>query len=49
MGVFKRAYLYVTRKKVRSILLFLIMLVTGLFLLVGLSIRASAQKAADEV
>lgn len=49
MGIFKRAYLYVTRKKVRSILLFLIMLVTGLFLLVGLSIRASAQKAADEV
>lgn len=37
-----------TRKKVRSILLFLIFFVTGIFLLTGLSIRQSAEKAAED-
>ncbi len=49
MGVVKRAYLYVTRKKVRSILLFLIFFVSGLFLLTGLSIKQGAKKAAEDV
>ena len=49
MGVLKRAYLYITRKKVRSILLFLIFFVTALFLLTGISIKRSAGKAAEDV
>ena len=49
MGVVKRAYLYVMRKKVRSILLFLIFFVSGLFLLTGLSIKQGAKKAAEDV
>lgn len=48
MGVFKRAFLYVTRKKVRSVLLFLIFFVTGLFLLTGLSIKQSVEEAAED-
>ena len=47
MGIWKRAYLYITRKKVRSILLFFIFLVVGLFLLTGISIRKSAGEEAD--
>ncbi len=49
MGAVKRAYLYITRKKARSILLFGILFVMGIFLLTGLSIRAGAKQAADEV
>lgn len=48
MGIGKRAFLYVTRKKVRSILLFFIFFITGLFLLTGISIKQSAKEAADE-
>ena len=48
MNVFKRAFLYVTRKKIRSILLFLIFLAAGLFLLTGISIKRSAGKAAED-
>ena len=48
MGVYKRAFLYVKRKKVRSILLFLIFFVTGLFLLTGISIKRSAREAAED-
>ena len=49
MGVFKRACLYISRKKARSFLLFLIMLLMGLFMLVGVLIRSSAAKAAEDV
>ena len=49
MGVFKRAFLYISRKKARSFLLFLIMLLMGLFMLVGVLIRSSAAKAAEDV
>ena len=49
MSIWKRAALYITRKKIRSILLFAILLVMGLFLLVGLSVRSSAEKAAADI
>lgn len=45
----KRAWLYVRRKKARSIWMFMIMFVMGLFVLVGLSVRSSARQAAEEV
>ena len=48
MGIGKRAFLYVTRKKVRSILLFLIFLVSALFLLTGISIKRGAKDAAED-
>ena len=48
MGVFRRAFLYVTRKKMRSLLLFLLFFVTGLFLLTGISIKRSAKEAAED-
>ncbi len=48
MGVFKRAFLYVTRKRMRSVLLFLIFFAAGLFLLTGISIKRSAEKAAED-
>lgn len=49
MNVFQRAVLYLIRKKVRSILLFLILFSMGLFMLTGLSIRSSADKAAVDM
>lgn len=49
MGVFKRAILYLTRKKMRSILLFLLLFFMGLFMLAGLSIRSGADQAAEEM
>lgn len=48
MGIFRRAFLYITRKKMRSLLLFLIFFVTGLFLLTGNSIKRSAKEAAED-
>ena len=45
MGTMKRAFLYVTRKKGKSILLFLILLVMATFVLTGLSIEKSSQEA----
>ncbi len=48
MSIWKRAYLYIVRKKVRSLLLFLIFLVSGLFLLTGISIRQGAGEAAED-
>ncbi|MCI8374170.1 MAG: ABC transporter permease [Lachnospiraceae bacterium] len=49
MGAFQRVYLYITRKKARSLLLLILLWVMGLFLLAGLSIRAGARKAAEDV
>lgn len=49
MNLFKRAMIYITRKKTRSILLFLILLVTATFLLIGLAIRGSADAAARQM
>ena len=48
MGIGKRAFLYITHKKVRSILLFLIFFVSALFLLTGISIKREAKNAAEE-
>ena len=49
MGIWKRAFLYVARKKVRSLLLFFLFFVTGLFLLTGISIKRSAGEAAEDI
>ena len=45
MNCLKRAYLYVTRKKGKSILLFLILLVTATFVLSGLCIGDATRQA----
>lgn len=45
MGTVKRAYLYVTRKKGKSILLFFLLLVIATFVLTGLSIEKSSKAA----
>lgn len=45
MGTTKRAFLYVTRKKGKSILLFFILLVMATFVLTSLSIAKSSQEA----
>lgn len=45
MGTIKRAFLYVTRKKGKSILLFFLLLVMATFVLTGLSIEKSSQEA----
>jgi ABC-type lipoprotein release transport system permease subunit len=49
MGLMKRAWLYITRKKGRSILLFLVLFVMATFALAGLSVRAGAEEAAQKV
>lgn len=49
MRTAKRAWLYISRKKFRSILLLFIFFFTGLFLLTGICIRTAAKKDADEV
>ncbi|MDO5602555.1 MAG: hypothetical protein Q4G07_07275 [Oscillospiraceae bacterium] len=45
MGFIKRAFLYVTRKKGKSILLFIILLVMATFVLTGLSIQKASENA----
>ena len=45
MGTYKRAYLYVTRKREKSILLFFIFLIMATFVLAGLSIQKASQAA----
>lgn len=45
MGTVKRAFLYVTRKTGKSILLFLILLVMATFVVTGLSIAKSSREA----
>lgn len=49
MSIFRRAGLYLIRKKVRSVLLFLVLLSMGLFMLTGLSVRFSAGQAAEDM
>ncbi len=48
MGTWKRAYLYVTRKRMRSTLLFLIFSTAGILLFTGISIRQSAKAEAEQ-
>ena len=45
MRIIKRAYLYVTRKKGKSILLFFILLIMSTFVLTGLSTQKASQEA----
>lgn len=45
MRIIKRAYLYVTRKKGKSILLFFILLIMATFVLIGLSTQKASQEA----
>ena len=45
MGTIKRAFLYVTRKKGKSILLFFILLIMSTFVLTGLSTQKASQEA----
>ena len=49
MGFLKRAFLYVTKKRGKSILLFIIFLVMATFVLTGLSIEKAAQIAQDNL
>lgn len=49
MSIFKRAFLYIMRKKVRSIILFILFFIMALFLLVGVSVYSSARKEAENV
>ena len=45
----KRAWLYITRKKVRSMVLFLILFVMSLCLLVAMAVRQNAVNATEEI
>ena len=49
MGIWKRAYLYIRRKKTRSMKLFLIFFLTGILLLTGLSVRRGAAEEAGKI
>ena len=45
MGIFKRAFLYVTRKRGKTVLLFAILLIMATFVLTGLSIWKASEAA----
>ncbi len=45
MSIFKRAFLYVTRKRGKTVLLFAILLIMATFVLTGLSIRKASEAA----
>lgn len=47
MGILKRACLYITRKKVRTLIMFAIIMSMSIFMLAGISIRSGASEAAD--
>lgn len=49
MSLVKRALLYVTRKRVRNILLLLVIFVLSTFMLLGISVKTSADQAAREL
>ncbi len=49
MNVFRQAFLYLSRKRARTLLLFLILFFMGIFMLAGLSIRSSASLAAEDM
>ena len=49
MGVCKRAWLYLARKKLRSGILFVLLFAAGLFLLVGGSVRMGADLACEDI
>lgn len=49
MNCIKRAFIYVTRKKSKSILLFAILLIMAAFVLTGLSVRKASEEAQLEL
>ncbi|SHI24642.1 MacB-like core domain-containing protein [Sporobacter termitidis DSM 10068] len=49
MSVIKRGFLYITRKRGRSILLLVIMFVAAVLAMLGLAVKSSADKQADAV
>ncbi len=49
MGIIKRACLYITRKKVRTLIMFAIIMSMSLFMLAAISIRSGASEAADDI
>ncbi|SHI24669.1 hypothetical protein SAMN02745823_03855, partial [Sporobacter termitidis DSM 10068] len=49
MSVIKRGFLYITRKRGRSILLLVIMFVAAVLTMLGLAIKSSADRQADAV
>ncbi len=49
MGVWKRAGLYLVRKRGRSLILLFMLSVAGIFLLAGMSVRMGADAAAEDV
>ena len=49
MSLIKRVLLYLLRKRGRSILLMVIIFIMSTFLLVGISVKSSADQAAEEL
>ncbi|WP_343208337.1 ABC transporter permease [Anaerolentibacter hominis] len=49
MGLMKRALLYISRKRGRSILLLIILFVMSTFLMMGIAVKASTDRAAKEL
>ncbi|SHI22928.1 MacB-like core domain-containing protein, partial [Sporobacter termitidis DSM 10068] len=49
MSVIKRSFLYITRKRGRSILLLVIMFVAAVLAMLGLAVKSSADRQADAV
>jgi putative ABC transport system permease protein len=49
LPIFRRVWLYISRKRGRSLLLLLIMFASAFFAMLGLAVKASADKAADDL
>ncbi len=49
MSIFRRAWLYITRKRSRSIMLLIIMILTAVFTMLGLVIKSSTDKEIDNL
>ena len=49
MTIFKRAWLYIVRRRGRSILLFLILFIVAVLALLGLTIKSSADREMDDL
>jgi len=49
MNLIKRAWLYVTRQKMKSLILFLVLTIVATFVLTGVSIQSAAKDAAKDV
>lgn len=49
MNIYKRAFIYITRKKAKSMILFVLFFVVNLFLLISIAVHTAAIKEADNV